>query len=952
MKQVTFTLLFILSISTASAQTGRQIQGMLIDSSKTPLTGSSVRLKTEKGDSSTTIANAKGMFVFTGITGNKLTLTISSIGYQTLIRHYILDNNPAPALLGVITLKQQPNMLNQVNIVATNAVSIKEDTVEYKASAYKVRDNAPVEDLLRKMPGVDVDANGNVTAQGKAVTKVRVNGKDFFGGDVQSATRNLPADIVDNVQVIDDYGDQANLTGIKTGDPAKIMNINIRKDKNYGYTGQATLGDGSDALPANPGITNDNRYIGLANAFKFNGDQQIAFLGNINNTNVNTFSFGSPAMGPSSGSVLLNKKIAADAMMGGGGVKLTIGSGGNFTSQASQQNGITDAHAIGANFRDQWGKNLSVYGSYSFADNTIFTKTSTLQQNTSADNPGNTNQTNNQIDRNINHRFTWNMEYKPDTVNYFKITPNFSYANTISNGSGQVTSAHNNVMDGAYNSTTYGTLTSPNYGFTALYNHRFNSKGRDFSININLNSSHETQYQNPVFDYTTGTGTAPSNQMIITSSRSNNIGTTLSYLEPLGNFSYMEFNYTFSRSATSNDKKSDVLDTVQDVFKRDTALSNRYNYTFITNRFDLNYHYAQKGKYNYTLGLSVEPSELNGNSVLSGITTHVSAVNLTPTAHFVYNLSRSRSFNFNYSGSSSQPNFTQLQPVTDFTNALYPVTGNPNLKPSFTSNISARYNQFSFDTGNLLFTNLSYTQTQNQVVTNTIIYPAVYKPNAALENTYLTRYLNANGYYTASGYISYAKPWDNRRYTLMFNGTVAYTNNIGYITDIAPGTYTEAMNKNIAKNWTVAPGIRFRTDIPDVIDAQILTNYSVSKTDNSVHNEFTNASANIRTWNMGLSGKNYFHNWTVSYDYSKAINYGYAQSINVVNPNILNMYVERRLMKGNKATIRFAAFDLFNQNTGFSTTTTASSVIQTNNNRLGRYYLATFTLRLQKFAGR
>ena len=165
--------------------------------------------------------------------GTKLSSRYLSIGFQSLKRHYTLDNTTAPADLGSIVLKVQSNMLNQVTIVGSVPITLKEDTVQYQASAYKVRENAPVEDLIKKLPGVDVDVNGNITTQGKQVTKIRINGKDFMGGDVQSATKNLPADVVENIQMIDDYGDQANLTGVKTGEPDKIMNITIRKDKNY-----------------------------------------------------------------------------------------------------------------------------------------------------------------------------------------------------------------------------------------------------------------------------------------------------------------------------------------------------------------------------------------------------------------------------------------------------------------------------------------------------------------------------------------------------------------------------------------------------------------------------------------------------------------------------------------------------------------------------------------------
>ena len=868
-----------------------------------------------------------------------MTILLQSIGYQSLKKHYTLANDNNPADHGTVVLQVQSNMLNQVTKVGVVPITLKEDTVEYKASAYKVRENAPVEDLIKKLPGVDVDVNGNITTQGKQVTKVRINGKDFMGGDVQSATKNLPADVVENIQMIDDYGDQANLTGVKTGEPDKIMNITIRKDKNYGYFGQATGGDGEDALPQSQGIPDANRYIGSVNAFNFNGDQQIALLGSINNTNVNTFSFNGAGGGGGGG-------------FGGGGGRGNAARGAqNNGSLITTQNGITDAHSIGANFRDQWGKSLSVYGSYSFADNTVNTINNIFQQNTSPTNPSLLQQNSNERDENINHRFTWNMEYKPDTVNYLKVSPNFSYAgtNTFDNEN-PVTLMKHDTLSSAYTSITNGNSQAPNYGFIALYNHRFPHR-RNLSINVNLNSSHSSSYQNPVYDFIKGAPTAPANQMINTYSRTNSYGTTLSYLEPLGKRSYLEFNYAFNRAVTTNDKQADTLfDAATFSFRSDSALSNMYNYTFTTNKVGLNYRFIEK-KYNYTLGIGVQPSVLEGSSPTIGVNTHVSSVNVIPAARFSYNFSRSKNFSVNYNGSSSTPSFSQLQPVIDFSNALYPVEGNPNLKPQFTNNFSIRYNNFSFTTGDILFTRLSYTSIQNDVVTNTITYPSKFKLDKRFQNTILTQYLNANGYYTAEGRITYSKPWDNRKFTLTFNGTVTYSNNVGYLTSVDT---TGAQNtvQNIAKNLVLTPEIRFRVDITDKIDAQFLTNYAVNKTDNSVQNPLLSGSSNIRTWNVGVNGKNYFGDWTFSYDYSKATNYGYASDIKVTNPNILNLYLERRFMKDHRGTIRLSAFDLFNENTGFSTSTNASSITETHVNRLARYYLATFTLRLQKFAGK
>ncbi|HEY5327123.1 MAG TPA: outer membrane beta-barrel protein [Mucilaginibacter sp.] len=942
MKPLLFALTIILfSVTALYAQTGREVHGTVTDTTKQPLPGTNVTLTSDQHDSTTTIADLKGKFVFPSVKGNKITIVVSSIGYQSLKRHYTLDNTNTPADLGAIILMVQSNMLNQVTIVGVVPITLKEDTVEYKASAYKVRENAPVEDLIKKLPGVDVDVNGNITTQGKQVTKVRVNGKDFMGGDVQSATKNLPADIVENIQMIDDYGDQAALTGVKTGEPDKIMNITIRKDKNYGYFGQATAGDGEDALPASQGIPNQNRYIGSLNAFNFNGDQQIAVLGSINNTNVNTFSFNSAGGGGGGG-----------GGFGGGGGRGNAARGGqNNGSLISTQNGITDAHYIGTNFRDQWGKNLSVYGSYSFADNTVGATNNIFQQNTSPVNPTLQQQNSVEHDENINHRFTWNMEYKPDTVNYLKVTPTFSYAGTNTNDNENVSLSRNGAVNSAYTNITNGNSRSPTYGFIALYNRRLGHR-RNLSINVTVNSSVNNAYQNPVYDYTAGAPTAPANQMINTYSRTDSYGTTLSYLEPLGKLSYLEFNYAFNRAITSNNKQTDTTsDPSTFAFRSDSALSNLYNYTYTTNKVGLNYRFIEK-KYNYTLGIGLQPSVLDGNSPLTGVNTNISSFNVIPAFHFVYNFSRSRGFTVNYNGSTSTPSFSQLQPVVDFSNALYPVEGNPNLKPQFTNSLFVRYNNFSFATGDIFFASMQYQAISNYVATNTITFPRRYRLDPRFQNTILTQYLNTNGYNTTSGQLTYAKPIDNRKFTFYFRGTVSYTNNIGYLTNVDSTAAAQSMVKNIAKNLKFTPQFQFRVDITDVIDAQFLTNYSINRTDNSVNNPITSGTSNIRTWNTGLNGKNYFGDWTFSYDYTHATNYGYASNIKVTNPNILNLYVERRFMKDHRGTIRLSAFDLFNENTGFSSSQTASSITETHVNRLARYYLATFTLRLQKFAGK
>lgn len=941
-----FCSLILLSVVSVYAQAGREVHGSVIDSTKLSVPGAVVKCIYATGDSTSTATDADGKFVFPAVKGPKFTIIVTSLGYQGLIRHYTLDNDTKPVTLDPIVLKVELNTLSQVNIVGVNPVTMKEDTIEYKASAYKVRENAPIEDVIKKLPGVDVDANGNVTAQGQQVTKVRVNGKDFFGGDVQTATKNLPADVVESIQMIDDYGDQANLTGVKTGEPSKIMNITIRKDKNYGYFGQATAGDGSDAIPANTG-TDQNRYVGLLNIFDFNGDRQIALLGNLNNTNVNTFNFsqaGAPGGGGGFGG-------------GGGGRGNALRGGGVQTGLATTANGLTNARSIGTNYRDQWGKYMSVYGSYSFSDNATYTFGNTIQKNY-VQTPSTTLQDNMEHDDPINHRFTFNLEYKPDTLNYLKVTPTFSYGRTNTSESELDTLQRGGVNSTIVNSTSLSNSQTPSFGITSLYNHRFHSR-RNISLNVNFNTSQGNSYDNPVYDYILGPHTAPAYQEINTNNTTTTFGTNLSYLEPVGKLSYLELNYAFNHNYTSNDKETDTL-SQSGGLQNYALLSNNYHYTFTTNRVGLNYRFIQK-KYNYTLGIGVQPAELDGESLTSGLPTHSSTFNVIPTAHFVYNFSRSHSLNFNFDGTSTQPTFTELQPVTDFSNALYPVQGNPNLKPSYSNNLTLRYNQFSFATGNILFTNLRFTQTDNQIVTSTVTYPKNFSSAALLANpelkrlanTNLTQYQNSNGYYTINANAVYAKPWSERKYTLLLNGNVSYTSTAAYSSTVDSNNVASAQLKDIAKSLVFTPSVRFRVDINDVIDAQASTSYSISNTDNSIKTGIFGENTNIKALTLALSGKNYlWKDWTFSYDYSKVYNSGYSPDLKVTNPNILNVYVERRFLKDYRGTIRLSAFDLFNQNTGFSTQTNGPVVTQTNVNRLGRYYLATFTFRLQKFAGK
>ncbi|WP_394772391.1 TonB-dependent receptor domain-containing protein [Mucilaginibacter sp.] len=914
MKIPLLSFLFLcLFFAAASAQQtpkppSREVFGTVVDSSGV-VPAVNVKISSAT-DSVTVTTNLKGIFDFPIITSKSFKITVTGIGYETFTRRYVMEDGTKPIKLDPIKLKAQTNMLKTVTINGVIPITIKEDTIEYKASAYKVREGSPVEDLLKKLPGVSVDANGNVTAHGKQVSKVRVDGKDYFTGDVQTATQNLPADIVESIQVIDDYGDQANLTGIKTGDPDKILNITIQKGKKKGQFGQGTVGAG-----------NDDRYQAKLSANAFNNDQQVSLLGTVNNNNTNAFN------------------LAQAGGSGGRSGRSRGGSGGSSDGGVSTANGITDNKSLGLNYRDAWGKKITIYGSYSFADKDTKSTSTSLQQDVFQS--GSLINNDNTLDENhsINHRFDFNMEYKIDTANYLKINPNFSYGSSHDNN----TDIFSNMRNGATTTGNEFSLTNsmaPSGGATVLYNHKFSKKGRNLSISGSYSYSKRDQDFNDKYTTVQDSIVNPLFQQINTNSSSNRFNVHFSYIEPVGKSTYLEASYTYSRTNTDNNRFNYRIDPLTGAQTYVDSLSTLYNYQFVSNRIGLNFR-GVKAKYNYTIGLSAQPNTLTGES--HNFQTTTNTFNLVPTARLVYNFQKNHSLTINYSGNASQPSFAQLQVQPDYSNPQNVVYGNPDLKPSFSNSINLRYNQFDIASGNSLFTNLSFNTIEDQIVANTA---PVTTTNAAGGSTgslatstrQQTHYLNTNGYYSMNGNYAFSKPFDNRKFTVTLNGGASYNNNVSYIED----------QRNLGKNWVLNQGAKLRVDIDSVMDTEVSGNYSINTTKYSLPSSIN---TNAKTWTIGLDGRSYFfYNWILGYNLVQTINEGFSSTVKA-NPTLLSSYIECQFLKKNIASLRFQAFDLFNQNTGVTRTVSGNQIIDTRTNRLGRYFMLTFTLRLQKFAG-
>lgn len=904
MRIIIVTLCLIVGLPAVYGQNGNQVKGLLQDSTGQSVIAASVKLKTIS-DSLVTTSDLNGNFEFKNVNAKSFSLTISSLGYETKTFSFQFDDEKQLDL-GTLLINESSQLLREVAVDGTPMITVKEDTLEYRTKDYQLRDGAVTEDLLKKLDGVEVDKDGNVTAQGESVARVRINGKDFFGGDVKTATKNLPADIIEKIQIIDDYGDQANLTGNRTGDPERVLNIEIAPEKNRGDFGNFRVGGGTE-----------ERYQLTGMYSSFADSRQFSTLGNLNNTNADLFDFNTQGGG-------------ARRMRGG---RFGGGFGGN-------QNGLTTTGSIGLNYRNSfWDEKLTTYGSYSYSHNDNSTLSSSFNQNTYPDSLIITNQGNtDEATIGNNHRFDWNVEYQLDDNNFFKLSPSFSLS--TSNGTSLQNSqfSQNEQLENFVNRNNVNHNSSPNVGVSGLFNHRFNDKGRNLFVNFSINNASTESDRDEITEtYLFGMNASQDSiyqrQLIDLQNKRLNGGTSISYIEPLGENSNIELEYRYDFSNYDNDRIANTMNPDGET-EYNPELSNIYDYKFITNNINLNYRF-RTDKLNYSIGASVQPSSLKGNTVINNESLSFSrnSTHFAPIARFEYRFSRTKRLSFNYSGRPNEPSYSQLQPVTDISNPQFPVTGNPDLAAEFSHNLYFRYNNFDYASGNSLFVMLNGTMTNDKVVSNRV--QSIDEVHGVVQST---TYLNTDGYYSLRGFYNYSKPFLDRKYVVSLNGSANFNNNISF-------TNSE---KNMAQNWVLSQGLNMQINPKEWLEVTPGVRYSFNTTQNSIDNR---SNLNIHTWSMEMDSKVYFTPtflWGLTLN--KMSNSGYTSDVDA-NPFIINTYLEKQFLKGNKGALRLQGYDLLDEQVNISRTVTENTINDRRSNRLARYFMLTLSYRFDKFAG-
>ncbi|HVY75796.1 MAG TPA: outer membrane beta-barrel protein [Puia sp.] len=914
------------------------VQGQIADSSSanTNLADASVSVLRTADSSSAgfSVTDRSGKFLIRDLDKGSYRIIISFQGYKNLVRRFAIDETHTQIDLGKLLLKKSADLLDEV-IVERPPIEIKEDTVEYNASAFKVKPNAYAEDVLKKLPGVQVDKDGNVTAQGEQIQKVYVDGKEFFGTDPKLATKNITADMIESVQVFDDMSDQAKFTKIDDGSRQKALNIKLKKDKRNGYFGRASLGYGTD-----------DRYAGTLSFNRFSGDQRISVVGGSNNVNQQNFNFsdivtnmgGFGARGAGGG----GNFSGAGSGRGGGyrggnaGLSTVLGTGSNAS-------GITQATSGGVNYVNKFGDKLQLTGSYFFSNSNTELDQSSYQQSFFP-NDSSSNQTSQLQSKSLNQnqRINARLEYTIDSSTSLLEIPTLTlqHSDSKSYDTSTTQAVKGNAAYTAIDGSTGNSSLRDGISFNnnLLFRKRFKTPGRTITLGLNtsLNNSNGngTNYSPLQFYAPDGSLDSLYIQNIHNTQQThsaNNVA-SVSYTEPIGAGKLLEFNYAYTNNANTSDRQAFNYDSTNEKYDEvNLQQTNYFKNTFIANRVGFNFRMA-KEKYNFQVGTGFQFSRLTSYAerAVTGkdSTIRYSFVNVVPTLLFNYKFSRTQNLRISYRGHTNQPSVTQLQNVPDVTNPLQIKTGNPLLKNEFENNLNIRYNSFNPSTYKFLSVNLIFDNTYNNIVN---------RIDSIGHGVQLITPVNMNGTFTGSSFVTFGIPLRGRfkGSNLNFNNSINYGRNPSML-------YGQV---NMTTTWTVTQTAGVNLVFSDKLNLGLNGSVSFNQTEYTVQQNMNNRNL-TQNYSADISYI-FIKDWVLYTDFNQYITTGQSAGFNQTIP-LWNASIAREIFRKRNGEIKFSVNDLLNQNKKIQRTTGDNYITDTQSNVVRRYFMLSFLYNLNR----
>lgn len=956
-----FTFVLMLAGFTAFAQANYTVKLKLVDektSAPVAYATASLKVKGEETASKYVLTDDKGLASLTKVRKGTYIFKAELMGYKAYEKEIVVDKNID---LGEIKMAEDAEVLDAASVSAAgNPIIVKKDTIEYNATSFKTSDNDMLEELLKKLPGVEVGTDGSITANGETIKKITIDGKTFFLDDPQLATKNIPAKIINKVKVVEKKSEQAEFTGIDDGNEETIIDLSIRPGMMNGVFGNVMAGGGHD-LPSPSNDMNDWRYQGAAMVGRFTDKSQISVILNANNTNNRGFN-----------------DMAGSMMQGmrGGGMGRGMGGWGGG-------NGITNSWMGGLNgafnlFDDamELGGNYLYNGSDRFVEEES-TKVTYLEDGSNLiyDEKG-TNTT-----RSQGHRFGVRLEHKfsENTSILFQPQVNFGSGNfneisqfeTFSEREG--VSQPQQTNDGYTNNNGNNKNVSTSGFF--LFRQRIGKPGRTISANIRYSFSNNNleglnQSFTNVYDVTSDNRPGEIvNQFYDRNSKSASLSGRVVYTEPLAKYLFLEANYEYSWNRSTSVKDtynsgSNALDengmliynpagaVRDDIYSSD--ILNRY----INQRAGFNLSW-QKEKFRAHIGAGLNPT--NTHNETNGETYDNKVLNWSPQAMLNYEFNDNSNMRFFYFGNSGQPSTTQLMPVPDNSNPLNVSFGNPYLKPYFNHSIRLNYGY----TNKKSFTSV-HANIRGGMVQDAITSAKWYDKKGAQYSIPV----NGPGTANINGQIMVNSPFGKSDFSIFSMTNVGYNQSTSYIgTDkLVTEDYYDAENADFDYE-------KFHKDFPTLEGKE---EFSVNRTQSmnlmqrlrlTYRNDFVELTAggrtrmskswytvasakNTTTWSNQVSGS---MNWTIpgGINLIANANYNWYNGYTTPQPDeiIFNAEITKLLFK-RTCTLALRAYDIFAQSKNLSVTDNDNYHQEVRNNTLGRYIIVSFTYRFGTFSGR
>ncbi|WP_316794212.1 TonB-dependent receptor [Pedobacter frigoris] len=860
-----------------------------------------------------------GSFLMDGMQSGNYILYITYPGYADYTEKFALDSNRSSKDFSMIGLVLKTNLLKEVIIRGTaSAIQIKGDTTEYNAKAYVLSPNAKVEDLLKRLPGIQIDKDGKISAQGQQINKVLVDGEEFFGDDPILVIKNLRADMVDRVQLFDKRSDQAILTGMNDGKTDKTLNIKLMEDKKNGYFGKADVGVGTD-----------DYYSGQLMFNSFKAKQRLSVYGITGNNGKTSLDWQDNAKYATS-----NIDISSPGMM------IDLGGYDELESHSGRYDGkgLPVARTGGIHYDNKWKSDtLSVNANYKIGASTVDGINNIQTQNNIP--TGRLNSTSDQTS--YSHVFRQKIDgvfqVKPDSTSSLKVTLNggiknteqINHALTSTENEGGIL-LNNNLLNNSSKTDQYNLSTG------ALFTKKLNKPGRTFSLNFigSINKVNSTGLLNAKINlYSNGVpySTDSVNQFKANATSNNAVNAVLNYSESLSKAMLMTVSYGVAAAGGASNQRTFNKSADGGYRFLDSLYSNNFEVKQLSNQLGLNFNLV-KNKTMLAFGSKVNSVDFRQLDVYSRSRLNRTFTLWSPQVNLQYNISQQSSLRLNYEGNSVEPTVAQLQPVLVNNDPLNITQGNPDLKPSFTQRVFVAYQAHNPLTGQLVGIFAGYQLTANPVVSSLM---------ADSSGRTINRYINLDDQNTGNFNFSVffdrkIKPLDlNAGLNLNINGSTYYNlsnnelNRTNYTTYTLQARFSKAKANVYEFNASLGP------------------TYTISG---------SSLQQNINNNGRGFSGNGDFTLYLPGkFQLSTNANYQHSSKTETFNQNfsrvIVNASLNKLFLKEQTLKLSLSGNDLLNQNTGFDRNLSGNLITQSNYTTIKRYFMISLSYDFNKVGG-